>query len=297
MDQLSVSIIIPVLNAEAKIEPVLIAIKQQSYPFEWVEVLMIDNGSTDQTAQKIKEATGVTYLAETEIQNPYAARNRGFEKATGDLMVLLDINCTPVPEWLEAGVERLQNDEVDLVGGDYEFLFSDEETLGEWYDSLLFLDMEKLIERGRSCAGGNLFFKRKVLDAIGPFPEDQRSGSDLYWTKKASNHGFNLVFEPRAKASYAARPLGPLLKKVFRVGTGQPKIWLDNGRHPLKMAAAIVYQLVPPGTKELKDKIKRRGKDEMNDRFGALWGIHYLQQLTIALGWSKGFAQYYLGDQ
>jgi glycosyltransferase involved in cell wall biosynthesis len=294
MEEPLVSIITPVFNAEEKVIPFLEAVMQQDYPHDCYEIIVVDNGSTDRTREKVKSySEDITLLQRTDLQNPYAARNKGIAHANGDIMALLDVNCTPTPEWLRSGAKRMQDSDVDLVGGQVSFTYSAEETLGEWYDSLLFVDMEDLIRRGKSCAGGNLFFKRKVLQTIGPFPEKQRSGMDLYWTKKASNNGFNLVYDAGAKVHYPARKLKPLLKKVFRVGTGQPKVWIENDMHPLKLIALIFYQLVPPGTQKLKDKIRRRGKPAMNDALGRLWIIHYLQQFALALGWTKGLFSYY----
>ncbi|MCW9709185.1 glycosyltransferase [Fodinibius salsisoli] len=294
MEEPLVSIITPVFNAEEKIISFLDAVAHQDYPRDCYEIIIVDNGSTDQTREKIASYSGdVTLLQRTDLQNPYAARNKGLLHAQGDLMVLLDVNCTPTTQWLRSGINRLQDPTVDLVGGQVSFTYSEEETVGEWYDSLLFVDMEDLIQRGQSCAGGNLFFKRKVLDKIGSFPEKQRSGMDLYWTKKASNSGFNLVYDARAEVHYPARRLRPLLKKIFRVGTGQPKVWIENDMHPLKLVALIFYQLVPPGTKVLRDKIRRRGKPTMNKSFGRLWLIHYLQQIVLASGWAKGLIHYY----
>lgn len=294
MHQPLVSIITPVFNAEQKVTDFLAAVFRQDYPRDRYEVIVVDNGSSDQTMQKIKAfPEDIILLQRTDLQTPYAARNKGLAHAGGDFLVLLDVNCTPLPHWLRSGIRRLQEPGIDLVGGQISFTFSEEETLGEWYDSLLFVDMEDLIRRGQSCAGGNLFFKREVLQKIGPFPEDQRSGMDLYWTKKASNNGFNLVYDGNAEVRYPARRLKPLLRKVFRVGTGQPKVWLENEMHPAKLISLILYQLVPPGLETLRDKIHRRGKPDMNEHLGKLWLIHYLQQLVLAMGWAKGLYHYF----
>ena len=294
MEKPLVSIITPVFNAEDTVTSFLEAVLQQNYPRNHYEIIVVDNGSTDQTRQKVKAFRNeVTLLQRTDLQNPYAARNKGLSHANGEIIALLDVNCIPVSGWLQSGVKRIQSSDIDLVGGQISFTYSKEETLGEWYDSLLFVDMEDLIQRGQSCAGGNLFFKRKVLEEVGPFPENQRSGMDLYWTKKASKNGFSLVYDAEAQVHYPARKLRPLLKKVFRVGTGQPKVWLENDMHLLKLIALIFYQAVPPGVQKLKDKIDRRGKKEMYDHFGSLWGIHYLQQMVLATGWAKGLFMYY----
>lgn len=288
-----VSVITPVLNAADIIIPFLEAVRNQNYPRHRFEIIVVDNGSTDRTPELVCSLEDVILLERTDIQNPYAARNAGLDRAEGEVIALLDVNCTPLPHWLVRGVEKLAETNVDLVGGHISFTYSAEESLGEWYDSLLFVDMEDMIKRGKSCAGGNLFFKRRVLKTIGKFPELQRSGMDLYWTKKASNAGFNLVYDRKAEANYPARKLRPLLKKVYRVGTGQPRVWLDNGMNPAKLLMLILYQFVPPGTRELKNKIERRGKKEMYNYLGRLWLIHYLQKMTLSFGWAKGFLSYY----
>lgn len=293
MDKPFVSVITPVFNAEGTVEAFLEALEDQSYPRERYEIIIVDNGSSDNTRQIIERFGEVTLLERTDVQSPYAARNKGLGAASGEILVLLDVNCTPLRHWLEKGVQCLFQKSADLVGGKVSFVYSEEETLGEWYDSLLFVDMEDLIDRGNSCAAGNLFFKRKVWETIGAFPESERSGMDLYWTKKATKSGFRLVYCDGAEVKYPARKLKPLLKKVYRVGTGQPKVWLENGMHPIKMFLLIFYQAIPPGTSTLKQKIRRRGKDKMRDKLGKLWMIHYLQQLTISLGWARGLIRYY----
>lgn len=297
MKKPGISIIIPVFNAEEIVTPFLETLLKQTSAQTGCEVIVVDNGSTDRTLQKVQSFPEVKLLQRTDIQNPYAARNKGLTQASGDLLVLLDVSCTPRPGWLANGIERLQDREVDLVGGQISFTFSEEETLGEWYDSLLFVDMEDLIKRGNSCAGGNLFFTHEVLEEIGPFPENQRSGMDLYWTKKATTAGFNLVYEAKAEVSYPARKLGPLMKKIFRVGTGQPKVWLENDMYLLKLIALIFHRFLPPQTKELKDKIRRRGKPEMRERLASLWVIHYLQRMVLSMGWTKGLFNYYFSKK
>lgn len=293
MEKPLVSVVTPVLNAEDHIEAFLYALHAQTYPIERYEILVVDNGSTDSTPELVENFQGVTLLKRTDLQTPYAARNTGLNAANGDILALLDVNCTPKKEWIERGVECLSQQHVDLAGGQVSFTFSREETLGEWYDSLLFVDMEDLIKRGNSCAAGNLFFKRKVWEEVGAFPESERSGMDLYWTKKATNQGFTLVYCAGAEVEYPARKLRPLLKKIFRVGTGQPKVWLENDMHPIKMLLLIGYQIVPPGFSTLQDKINRRGKKEMENHFGKLWLLHYLQQLMLSAGWAKGLFRYY----
>ncbi len=122
MERPFISIITPVLNAEQQIPTFLEAVRRQGYNREKYEIIVIDNGSTDQTLQKVRSFQDVILLERTDIQNPYAARNKGMQYARGELLVLLDVNCVPLPQWLESGVKRLQHPGVSW-GTDFIYFF------------------------------------------------------------------------------------------------------------------------------------------------------------------------------
>jgi hypothetical protein len=70
----------------------------------------------------------------------------------------------------------------------------------------------------------NLFATRAVLEAIGPFPNDFRSGGDVLWTRQATSQGFKIVYSQRAEVAHPTRRLAALLKKQYRVGWGHHDI-------------------------------------------------------------------------
>lgn len=74
-----VSVIVPVYNDPTGIRDTLTALTKQTYPTERVNILPIDNGSTDETRDVIRqferEHENVTLVVEDEIQGSYAARN------------------------------------------------------------------------------------------------------------------------------------------------------------------------------------------------------------------------------
>src|SRR4051794_2667993 len=75
------------------------AVAAQDYPQEVTEVIVVDNGSTDDT-RAVVAAYGVTLLIESEIRTSYAARNRGIRHARGEFVAFLDSDCVAAPEWL-----------------------------------------------------------------------------------------------------------------------------------------------------------------------------------------------------
>src|SRR5688572_8958532 len=109
-----VSVIVPVLNDEARIGGCVAALLAQDYPRERYEVIVVDNGSTDRTYEVVR-GYPVTLLSEAQIRSSFAARNKGMREAVGEIFAFTDSDCTPAPQWLAEGVRAIQAG-ADLVG-------------------------------------------------------------------------------------------------------------------------------------------------------------------------------------
>jgi glycosyltransferase involved in cell wall biosynthesis len=113
-----VSVIIPARNEESLIGTVVRSVIRQRPVGVEVEVIVVDDGSSDRTAFEAQNA-GATVLdlsGEGKSGNPAAARNCGARKAKGDLLVFLDADCVPLDGWLRALLSAHQAGEV-IVGG------------------------------------------------------------------------------------------------------------------------------------------------------------------------------------
>lgn len=227
-----VSVIVPVYNDPGGIKQCLKAVQEQTYPSDRYEVFAVDNGSTDKTQKMIKEFDDVHLLIEDEVQGSYAARNRGIEKATGDVLAFTDADCTPAPEWMNAGVETLQRENADLSAGRVIFTSSPVPSAAEQFDARANMQNDKGVTKGYAKTA-NLFVRAPVVDEIGPFPEQLRSGGDVYWTRKATDAGFKLAYAGSAVIEHPAREFRELLRKQYRVGKGHVDLWRIEGRNPL----------------------------------------------------------------
>ncbi len=142
-DQLPfVSVIIPVYNEPDNIRSSLSSIVDQTYPETRYEVLVVDNGSTDETRTVVREFP-VQLLVEDEVQGSYAARNRGIERATGEILAFTDADCVPEQEWLWSGVSKMHQADAELVAGRIRFNFSSEKTAAERFDAMAHLRNDK----------------------------------------------------------------------------------------------------------------------------------------------------------
>jgi glycosyltransferase involved in cell wall biosynthesis len=115
MSQAKVSIIVPVYNAEKYLERCYNSINSQSYPN--IEVIMVNDGSTDESAAIVDELTsnrGVIGVHQAN-QGSAAARCAGFLRSTGDYVLFLDSDDTLEPEAIEFLVEKMESQQLDAV--------------------------------------------------------------------------------------------------------------------------------------------------------------------------------------
>lgn len=111
------SIVIPTFNGAARIGNCLDAILSQAATRD-VEVLVVNDGSRDNTAEVIQGYPGVRLINQTNA-GPAAARNRGAKEARGTILLFTDDDCVPTPGWLDAMLEPFKDPEVAGVKGVY----------------------------------------------------------------------------------------------------------------------------------------------------------------------------------
>ncbi len=280
-----VSVIIPVFNNAERLRETLIGIERQEYKRDMFEVIVVDNGSTDNSPDVARSFQKVSLLKETDHPNsPYSARNRGIESSQGEIIVLLDSTCVPEAYWLSEGVKTLENERADLVGGNIEFEFSENATAGEMLDSLINVKMKETVQNRQVAKGGNLMIRQRVIDEIGLFPEGVRSGADVRWTRKAVESGFTLVYGPDMTVRYPARPLSSLLRKQWRVAKQQPIIWEEQGKDA-SLLRILKGVLKPPSIEKIKDDIDDRGKIFMEEYIFRIWICKYA--IKIVMFWGR----------
>ena len=126
-----VSVIIPVYNDPMRIAICLDALIEQTYSRDSYEIIVADNGSTDEALCVVQDYSEkypdlVRIVVENEIQSSYAARNKAVAKARGEIFAFTDSDCIPEPDWIALGVQTLEKQSAPSGGGHIEFFFKDE---------------------------------------------------------------------------------------------------------------------------------------------------------------------------
>ena len=114
---MTISIIIPVYNGERVIGKCLEALKTQDYKGQ-KETIVVDDGSTDSTAQVVKGFKDVT-LVRQENNGPAAARNNGIRTSGGSILLFTDSDCVPEASWVSEMAKPFKDPGIAGVQGAY----------------------------------------------------------------------------------------------------------------------------------------------------------------------------------
>ncbi len=175
-----VSVIIAARNEEHNIRRCLDAITRLTYPRELLEVIVVNDRSTDATADIIRE-----YAARCPFVKLFNARpgsgtlhgkanalNQGFAIATGDIILMTDADCAVPAGWIEETVKYYAEDTVGIVPGFTAIrsrnLFEAMQTL-DWFALFSVAAGANRLGFPVTGVGNNLSVRRKAYDLVGGY--------------------------------------------------------------------------------------------------------------------------------
>lgn len=173
-----VAIVIPVHNGAGLIRDCVAALRPDRLD-EPVEIVLVDDGSTDQTAA-VARATGVRVIELEEHRGPYHARNVGWRSTEADLIVFTDMRCRAEPGWLRALLEPFADPGVMVVGGEITTTAGDS-VAERWAVKHQLLSLATHLEEPYYLpyvTTASMAVRRSALDAVDGFVE-VRSGGDV----------------------------------------------------------------------------------------------------------------------
>ncbi|MBT8040734.1 MAG: glycosyltransferase [Gammaproteobacteria bacterium] len=225
----------PALNEAWSIGACIDHLKAQSYPKDRYEIVVVDNGSRDGTAE-ISERLGVRVL-EVPAGSVYRARNRAVESSSAQWIAFTDADCLADRDWLLNLWIYAKTNRCDLVSG-LTLYQSVKPSLGNhlYVATHTPTMLESYVLHHNSVACNNMFVVRRLFNELGPFKE-VRSGADIEFSQRVARHQYRTCFCWEAKTRHQCN-LSNLayLKRTFRIRHGQvtnssrsgPKAFLEN---------------------------------------------------------------------
>jgi cellulose synthase/poly-beta-1,6-N-acetylglucosamine synthase-like glycosyltransferase len=222
----TVDIIIAARNEARHIAACLKAISTQDYPPELLAVYLVDNGSTDQTAE-IARAGGARVLQQPK-PGAAAARNLGIAAGGGELIGLLDAHCQPHESWVRLLAAEFSDPRVGGCQGSIDNR-SVNRRVQKYLETSRALSNERVLEdtiKGERnlypwILSGNSMYRRAAVEAAGLFNEELRACEDvdLAWRVLLLGYQLNYVAEA-ATIHYNNDSWHGFLKKGLRYGAG-----------------------------------------------------------------------------
>ena len=216
------SVVVPAYNAAATIGDCIAALRRQNCDGP-VELIVVDDGSTDDTAA-LARAAGATVI-NAPHGHAAAARNVGLRAATGPLICFTDADCAPHPDWLSQ-ISRPFADP-DVIGCKGTYATRQRQLVARFVQ----LEYEDKYDRLRpqatidfidtySCA-----YRRAVLLANGGFDESIRYVEDQELSFRLAARGYKMVFQESAVVDHLhSATLPAYLRKKANIGLWKMRI-------------------------------------------------------------------------
>lgn len=236
-----VSVVIPTRDRARRLGAALRALRRQTLSPERFEIVVVDDGSTDETPELVSDEAGPPGLRGLRLfgQGPAVARNAGWHEARAPLVAFTDDDCEPDRDWLRSLIEASKAAPGAILQG---------VTRPNPREAALlrrpFTRTRRIEKPSPWFATCNIAYPRQLLERLGgfdeSFPEALGEDTDLGW--RALEQGATAEFVPTAIVHHAVEELGAAgyLRHALR---GADAVYAFR-RHPGLRASTLRYGVV-----------------------------------------------------
>ena len=222
-----VSVVIPTYNRKDSLQAVLQSLARQTYPCDKYEVIVVDDGSMDDTPSIAHEEYpfSLRYVRQSN-QGDAIARNLGTQESKGELLIFLDDDVTVAPDFIASMTRELERHERLIVLGTLQPVVADQKSPFGGLNAQAWNDEAKLCEEVdfTECLSGILSIKRDDYLRLGMMRPIMNGGPsvwcDVEFAYRAHLQGFS--FKRSATAigyhhDFALHDLATCCQRMHRV--------------------------------------------------------------------------------
>lgn len=229
---MKVSLVATVKDAAAEVGDFLASLAAQTRQPD--EVVIVDGGSTDGTAEILRHAAAVTVIEEPGA-NIARGRNIAVRAASHDLIACSDADCVLAPDWLEHIVAPLE-DGADVAMGLYRPLATG--FFQACAAAVSIKEPEEIREERYLPSARSVAFRREAFERGGGYPEWLAIGEDMYLNHRWREQGMSMRLAPRAVVYRRPRAsLTAYWRQFSAYAGGDARAGMHGRRHGLRFAA------------------------------------------------------------
>ncbi|MGO8949652.1 MAG: glycosyltransferase [Ktedonobacterales bacterium] len=234
------SVVVPAYNRLELLRRCVTSLVAQTYPSNCFEIIVVDDGSTEDMASAAREAvegwTGEFSFLRKANGGPASARNAGIRAAKGDIIACIDSDCEADPDWLSALVAVLEQEGASGVGGSIVNIMPPG-WIGRYLTCVNFYRHRVRQGKVEYLITPNVAFRRSALLQAGGFHEEPGVwGEDADLSFRLIQTGHRLLLAPEGRVRHYGAPssLYAWARELYRYGKGNARLsrnW-KNGRSP-----------------------------------------------------------------
>jgi cellulose synthase/poly-beta-1,6-N-acetylglucosamine synthase-like glycosyltransferase len=200
-----ISVLVPARNEEKNIAFLLQSLSQQTYPKEFFEIIVINDFSTDRTAEIVSNfSLPNLFLIEPATEAKSSSKKKaietGIRKAKGELIVTTDADCLLHKDWLNIINDFYAKKEAAFIAAPVKF--SHDNSLLQLFQSLDFLTLQGITAASVAgnfhtmCNGANLTYQKQAFENVNGFEgiDKVATGDDMLLMHKIWKQYPNSVF-------------------------------------------------------------------------------------------------------
>ena len=231
-----ISFIIPVLNGSRYIGQCLDHIAAEKAAED--DIIVVDNGSTDDTLDIARRYDNVTILQHPGITIA-ALRNRGAEVAQNDLLAFIDCDCLVCPGWRQAVEDVMSDKSIVATGSIY-----DVPEKSTWVERAWLSERADNVMKINYINSGNLIVRSFVYKEIGGFNEALETDEDYDIGARITVKGYTMLHDPAVRVIHLgnAKTLKQHFQRKFWHSTSMLETVKRNGLDkPFIMTLAFLF--------------------------------------------------------